>query len=544
MFSIARRLPVLALAVFASHLAFAADSSAAIAAPVLAMEGLGKGVSPLDGPWQFHLGDNPAWASPTIADTDRAAGWEQITADEPWGAQGHPAYTGYAWYRKHLHIAPAPGAEANVAMLIRQVDNVYEIYWNGALVGHYGEMPPHANYPYSPPAQTFGLGPIRDGVLAIRVWRAPLLSFDPNEIGGFYATPVIGSPAGIAATKASMDYSWLRSRQYTFGLQALQSIVTVLSLILWLRDRSQRVLLAMAAFSGAPVLALILTGLRIPFDFSLALGWLQPVLSIADIGLWYLLLYLLKLDENPRLARFTHVLAILSFIATSLDGILAAFDWSNPFLAGWVAGADAILTAIFTVAEIYPLVLVAFALRKRLDLARWLVAITACLTGMLSVIRIAVQQGARYTHWTLGVKIGSPLFTINGNVFTAQTLATTLLLFAIVFAVYRYMQESAQHHSQMEQEFKSARELQQVSHSRESAGAAGLCFHHGLPPGAGGWGRLLPDHSARRRAGRLNSDPARRRKRQRPQGGDDCLADRWGGAFAGKIHAPARGSAE
>jgi len=23
----------------------------------------------LDGPWQFHLGDNPAWASPTIDDT-------------------------------------------------------------------------------------------------------------------------------------------------------------------------------------------------------------------------------------------------------------------------------------------------------------------------------------------------------------------------------------------------------------------------------------------------------------------------------------------
>jgi len=32
------------------------------AAP-LTIDGLGKGVAPLAGPWQFHLGDNPAWAA-------------------------------------------------------------------------------------------------------------------------------------------------------------------------------------------------------------------------------------------------------------------------------------------------------------------------------------------------------------------------------------------------------------------------------------------------------------------------------------------------
>jgi Stage II sporulation protein E (SpoIIE) len=431
-------------------------------APILSVEGLGKGAVPVNGQWQFHLGDNPAWASPSTADNDRSAGWEQITTDKPWGTQGHPAYAGFAWYRKHLRLTLAPGAPADLAMLITQVDNVYEIYWNGTLVGRFGHMPPDPQYPYSPPDQTFGLGPIRDGVLAVRVWKSPLMSFEPNEIGGFYSPPLIGSPAAIATVKASEDYKWLRSRQYSFGLQALNAIVMVLSLLLWFRDRSQRVLLAMAAFSGSPVLALVLVGLRIPFSFFFALGWLQPVLSIADIGLWYLLLYLLKLDENPRLTRFTHALAIASFAATSLDGILSALDWSNPVLTSWVQGADGILTAIFTVAEIYPLVLVAFALRKRLDSARWLVAITACMTGMLSVIRIAVQQGSRYTHWTFGEKIGAPLFNIYGNVFTAQILAETLLLIAIVYAVYRYIQETARQHSTMEQEFRSARELQQV----------------------------------------------------------------------------------
>ncbi len=452
----------IAVCTLGTQMTFAVNVPTQPGAPVLSIEGFGKGTAQLDGPWQFHLGDNPTWANQAVQDNDATAGWQQITAGRPWGAQGHPAYTGFAWYRKHINLTPAPGAAADVAMLITQVDSVYEIYWNDSLVGKYGHMPPDPKYQFNPAPQTFGLGSMRDGVLAVRVWRAPLFSFDPNEIGGFYATPVIGSPDAIANLKASMDYSWLRSRQYSFGLQALNAIIMVLSLILWFRDRSQRVLLAMAGFSGSPMLALVLTGLRIPFSTDFALGWLQPVLSIADISLWYLLLYILKLDENPKLKRFTHLLAIVSFTSTSLDGILAVLDWSNPLFGSWAQGADAVLTAIFTIAEMYPIILVAFAVRKRLDGARWLVAIAAALAGMLSVIRIAVQQGARYTHWTLGEKIGAPLFTIYGNVFNAQLLANTLLLLAIVYAVYRYVQESALEHSKMEQEFKSARELQRV----------------------------------------------------------------------------------
>jgi hypothetical protein len=448
------------LAVFLAALGF--HLHAQTAAPALSIEGLGKGASPIDGPWQFHLGDDAAWASPLVADNDRGAGWEQITTDKSWGEQGHPDYTGFAWYRKHIHLTSAPGAPADVAMLIEHVDNVYEIYWNGVLVGHLGQMPPSPNFPYSPPVQTFGLGQVRDGVLAIRVWKAPLLSFDTDKLGGFYAPPMVGSPTAIAALKAQSDYTWLRSRQYNFGMRALDGIAMVLSLLAWFRNRSQRVLLAMAAFTGAPVLVLFLVGLRIPFSFYLALGWLQPVLSIADISLWFLLLYLLKLGENPKLKRFTLWLAILSLTSTCLDGLLCTLNWTDPLFVGWIQGADAIFTVIFTTAEMYPLILVAFALRKKLDSTRWLVASAACLAGMLSVIRIAVQQGARYTHWTLGEKIGGPLFTIYGNVFTAQVLADTLLLIAIVYAVYRYIQESARLHNTMEQEFKSARELQRV----------------------------------------------------------------------------------
>lgn len=68
-----------------SPTAKAQAASAPAAAPVLVMNGLGKGPAPLEGKWQFRVGDDLAWASPQVDDSS----WEQLTADQPWGAQGH-----------------------------------------------------------------------------------------------------------------------------------------------------------------------------------------------------------------------------------------------------------------------------------------------------------------------------------------------------------------------------------------------------------------------------------------------------------------------
>ena len=109
-----------------------ADLTGASASP-LTIEGLGKGVAPLDGPWQFHLGDNPAWAAPGVDDATGHNGWEQLNADSPWGTQGHASYTGYGWYRRQIDITPAPGVSPEVTLLIPAIDDVYELYWNGVL---------------------------------------------------------------------------------------------------------------------------------------------------------------------------------------------------------------------------------------------------------------------------------------------------------------------------------------------------------------------------------------------------------------------------
>jgi serine phosphatase RsbU (regulator of sigma subunit) len=98
------------------------------------------------------------------------------------------------------------------------------------------------------------------------------------------------------------------------------------------------------------------------------------------------------------------------------------------------------------------------------------------------VVRIGVQQGSRYTHWTFGDKIAAPLFIINGNVLTAQTVADSLLLLAIIYAVYRYIQESSRRQSALEQEFKSARELQQVLIPESLPALPGFAFTSSYRP--------------------------------------------------------------
>src|ERR1700739_3812733 len=117
------RVASMVLFAFSIILSHAQQASAKIApiAPFV-VEGLGKGAIALNGPWQFHLGDDPAWAAQAFDDS----GWERLTADRPWGEQGHARYTGFAWYRYSIAINPAPGVPPQFSLLLPRVDDAYE----------------------------------------------------------------------------------------------------------------------------------------------------------------------------------------------------------------------------------------------------------------------------------------------------------------------------------------------------------------------------------------------------------------------------------
>ena len=441
--------PLFLLLVFASACAHAAP-----AIPPLVIAGVGAATAPLDGKWQFHTGDDLAWASPALDDT----GWEAIGVDQTWGAQNHFGYTGYAWYRRHINVVPVTGTHTDVAVFVPRVDDAYELYWNGKLVGQNGKLPPHPVWYFDPLYRTFDIGQPQSGVLAVRVWKGGFASFDSGILGGLAHAPKLGSSEAIAAYKQSLDYRWLRSRQYDFALDLLYGLVALLSFLAWLRKRKQKLLIWMAIYACEPLVVQTLILFRLPFHYLFALGVLQPLIGIGDISLWFLLLYLLQLEDHPRLRWITRIVAIISIVATSLDGALTiwAFD------AGSFPITDAILTAIFTVLEVYPIVLIAFALKKRLDASRWFVAIFAFARDFVLILRTGLDQGQRYTHWTFAEKIDVPLFIINGSSITILSLLSTLLFIAIAYAVYRYTVEQGRRQGALEQEFRSAQELQRV----------------------------------------------------------------------------------
>jgi len=427
--------------------------------PNLVVRGLGVPTLDLGGPWQFQLGDNPAWADPRLDDS----GWKQITTDQPWGAQGFPSVTGYGWYRRHITVVEAPGGTLDLALMFPAVDDLYAVYWNGKLIGENGKFPPIASWYLIQVPSEFNLGSERDGVLAVRVWKAPLSSGDAAELGGFEATPKIGSAEAVATFHKAADYDWLHSHQFNFGLTSLYLLVAVVCLLAWLRDRNQWLLFWLSLYAFTPLVRLILAGLRLPFSFAMAEGLLQFVIMLQDISLWFLLLWLLELQDSPRLRRFTRIGATVFAIAFSLDGLVVMAwgiqSWEQPLQI-----ADAVLTAIFTPLEAIPLVIVAaaFIRRKRLELSRVLVAIMGFLAEMTYVLQNLVGQFKRFTHWTLDDKIGKTLFTLNGNPINTRTLTSTLLLLAIIYAVARYSIEERRRRTLLEQEFKNARELQQV----------------------------------------------------------------------------------
>ena len=456
-------------------LAFAQPSSyppaSALDTPFLA-ENLGRAYVAIDGAWAFHPGDNLAWAAPGLDDRQ----WTRIQTGRTWEEQGFRNYNGYAWYRRRIVVDPQlnPQSRQNwkLVLYLPAVQNAAEVYWNGRLIGSYGKLPPDpvwydAVWPLgvaivcpSCGRGQFVLERPESGVLAIRVWTAPYVFFSSPNVGGLTATPELGSAEAIRDHVGRQSSEWLEGNLYTLGLALVSGIVAVLALLAWLRDRRQWMLFWLAIYT---VHAVLLLPFSVPglWSFRLGYGLIAPVVCAEDVSLWFLLLYLLNLRDDRRLVRWTLWMTAVAVVGDFGDGALQLFQWTtwpgHRFLA-W----DIAFTIPALLVESWVLVLVAFAFRRKLDTARWLLAIAAMLADVLLAVHNWGDAGARWTHWTIADLVARPLFMLAGNAFNAGTLADTLLLVAIVYAVWRYQVEQSQRQNHLDEEFRSAQEVQRV----------------------------------------------------------------------------------
>jgi hypothetical protein len=429
---------------------------------IVTIDGLGKGTIDLSGPWRFHIGDELRWAETNINDTPGEGGWEAILADRPWGAQGHYAYAGFAWYRLSLRITPAPGVNSDFQLILPSLQDACEVYWNGRLVGSYGKLPPHASWPatYAPAALT--LSGSRSGTLAIRVWNGPLGSSSTGDGGGLAVTPLVGDSKSIAAYLGTWNYDFLRSTLYSNSLNILYLVIALAAFVLWLRRRKETLLLWFSIFAVCPAIWTLVYTMRLPVSAQVTDFILQPIWVLRNIALWFLLIEMLNLRDRRGLVRWAKILALVSLAAGFLDGCLVFSppNWFSPLTRAWI---DGILSVIIAPCQLYLLVLVAYGFRQKLDSVRWVLAVSASLSQLLTVIGATAAQGQRFTHWTLARSLlFLPLLHIGPVFFSAQTLLDLLLFFSIVYTVYRYIRDQQDRKAILEQELHSARELQQV----------------------------------------------------------------------------------
>ena len=242
------------------------------------------------------------------------------------------------------------------------------------------------------------------------------------------------------------------------------ALVAILSFSAWFRDRRQWLLFWTGMFATSWWRELFLGGLRLHDSFAVLICLDQIEIAIREMSLWFLLLWLLQLQDNRKLVVLTRKAALISVTASTLDGLL-----------------------IF----LYP-----FPLQRRLDAVS-----RRCPDSFGHLFRsffpyacglcFPPQQtsrlrplGGRHSRilqrhdflcaehcrpgtsdspiGTLADKITAPLFNFADNPITPILLFRTLLFFSIVYAVIRYSIDNRRRTIALEQEYQSARELQRV----------------------------------------------------------------------------------
>lgn len=440
-------------------------------AQTLTVRNPGTGSVPLDGKWQFHLGDDLAWANPTLDDSN----WEQIGADTTWGAQTHPSYAGFAWYRRHIAIQDSGAAATkNLAILIPPVDDVYDLYWNGKKIGSYGAMPPNANWWSSGHSVVYPLpSSPGTGVLALRVWKAPLSSIDPSTNGGFESTPLLGDPGVLAAQAKLPFYTNDETGLPGLLIAAVVLIVGVFSLLLYFRDRTQGLYLWLALY-------LVASGLRglenlSAFNFDLTFRSTQLatqfLICFQDISIWVILLYLFGMARDRRWRRATAWLIAVYLTAQVVD-VATIFVWYKGGAAlPWI---DAISTAVYTTTPLYIFVIIGVGLTRRKQITLWPLVTVACLNGFYSWFFELSGQGVRFSHWTLSNRLRSIGFHAGGSFFGINFILNTLLFLALIFTIAREQFLERERQSRIELEIKSAQEVQKILVPEETPAIPGF----------------------------------------------------------------------
>jgi hypothetical protein len=436
--------------------------------------GIGTGSRTIDGLWQFHLGDDTRWARPDFDDS----GWERLPADKPWGDNGQPNFTGFAWYRRQIALDPAD--KNPLGLYLMSPFFLAEVYWNGVKVGGVGALPPHAAWYFNQPPVAIPLPSppgARSGTLAFRVWA---LSDATGPAAGAQEAPQLG----YASLIQKMREKWVehRLRDLIVSIYAVDLIllcVGLAGLALWLRSPSQWILLCVATYFVTNAIGSVSMWASLSISVTAVLLFFNTCDWINHTAFLFLILLLADLPNRPRIRGFRFWKRVC--IASSAFVLLAAIlqDWQALL---WDQPPSALSRFLNTLPDLRDsaevlsllLVLIACLVLSKPRLPRMLFMAATALLVFFNDLTGFVGQYPRLD--SLLQFSTRPLFDIYGSYVTFGSALTLLLLGAIVYAVWDQLSRELREQRRVNAELKAAQEVQRVLVAAEERGATGYAL--------------------------------------------------------------------
>jgi hypothetical protein len=414
----------------------------------------GSGSVLIEGNWQFHVGDDPAWSQPAFDDS----AWEHIGTSSSWRAQTQRGYSGFAWYRKQISLSGRPSP---IALLIPPFQDAYEVFWNGKKIGESGKLPPHARWWYHPHGMVFSIGPAPlEGVLALRVWKAAPYFPDPAEGGGLLRTPVLGSPAALAQRLSLVRAAREQHFVPRFIFSGALFITGLIAILLFVRQRSELLYLWLGLFLiGNSLYAFQgLDGEYYGFTFFQGLLNGEVVGSLQDISLWMVLLTLFALHKEQRWKRWTTFLAALYLSCTAIDLVILKF-WED---AGrGMRLADAVTGTLVSVLPVYLLFIVAYALIQGRSRGLFPLALASAIYGTYNLL-VGISPWAGHLAHLGWFNHIDPTISLGPYFIGIPAILNTLFFGVLLFTVARHQGRERRRQIHIEGEIRSAHEIQHV----------------------------------------------------------------------------------
>ncbi|MGH9586749.1 MAG: SpoIIE family protein phosphatase [Acidobacteriaceae bacterium] len=427
---------------------------------------LGHSIVPLYGPWKFHVGDNPQWATPNFDDSQ----WETVDLTpkagsfDPnaglqgfvpgWTAKGHAGYSGYAWYRLRVRITGADGPLSLLAPM--NVDDSYQLFANGRLIGSFGNFSGSVPTVYSTRPLRFTLPTTvvqngRDGTveLAFRFYMAPrtLLQTDP---GGMHDAPFIGLTDAVTA---AYHVSWetvFKSSSSVLASGLIYLLFTLFVFMLYVFDRAETILLWPLAAGAATALFLFLvfsentSTLATGLQYSIVIDVLN---ALAD-GVW-LMAWLAYFGQQNRnwIRNAIFVVVLWGVISSVLFEILTMGGPSAPHAVFATYGIGRFVSSCVLLVLMF---LIAYFGSRKSQRKDWMLLLAVFFFAIPSLNPVFQLLHIRTTWFPFGINL---LLALPASIAS---------LFCFSFVLVRRFRASQRRQQAMVLDVKQAQEVQQV----------------------------------------------------------------------------------